>query len=180
MVVQLLYAGHETTRNLIGNGLFTLLAHPEELARLRRDPSLLQSAVEEMLRYEPPILFLSRVALADTEMAGVAVKAGDLVHVNLASANRDPDVFESPDRFEIGRGENRHLSFGWGMHFCIGATIARMEARVAFTTLLRKFSGIELVGETPLWAPATALRTLERFPLRLTPASHSAATRPYA
>lgn len=170
MVVQLLYAGHETTRNLIGNGLFTLLAHPDELARLRGDPSLLQGAVEEMLRYEPPILFLSRVALEDVEIAGVPVRRGDLVHTNLASANRDPEAFADPDRFDVGRRENRHLTFGWGMHFCLGANVARMEGRVAFETLLRRFSGIELVGPAPAWAPATALRTLERFPLRLTPA----------
>jgi cytochrome P450 len=170
MVVQLLYAGHETTRNLIGNGLFTLLRHPAELARLRREPSLLTSAVEEMLRYEPPILFLSRVALTDVEIAGVCVRRGDLVHTNLASANRDPEHFADPDRFDVGRRENRHLTFGWGMHFCMGAHVARMEGRVAFETLLRRFSGIELVGPPPPWAPATALRTLEQFPVRLTPA----------
>src|SRR5262245_7082656 len=170
MVVQLLYAGHETTRNLIGNGLFTLLSHPAELARLRGDASLLQGAVEEMLRYEPPILFLSRVAQEDVEIAGVQVHRGDLVHTNLASANRDPDVFADPDRFDVGRRENRHLTFGWGMHFCMGAHVARMEGRVAFETLLRRFSALEPVGAPPPWAPATALRTLERFPIRLTPA----------
>ena len=170
MVVQLLYAGHETTRNLIGNGLITLLDHPGELARLRRDPGLIPNAVEEILRYEPPILFLSRVAQADVMQGGVAVRAGDLVHVNLASANRDPDVYPEPDRFDVGRADTHHLSFGWGMHFCMGASIARMEGRVALTTLLRRFSKIELAGARPEWAPATALRTLERFPLRLTPA----------
>jgi unspecific monooxygenase len=168
MVVQLLYAGHETTRNLIGNGLFTLLRSPAELARLRGDPALLPRAVEEMLRYEPPILFVSRVALADVELAGVAVRKGDLVHLGLASANRDPEHFADPDRFDVGRAENRHLTFGWGMHFCLGASIARMEGRVAFETLLARFSRIELVGPPPRWAAATALRTLERFPLRLT------------
>jgi cytochrome P450 len=168
MVVQLLYAGHETTRNLIGNGLFTLLRNPAELARLRAAPALLPRAVEEMLRYEPPILFVSRVALADVELAGVAVRKGDLVHLGLASANRDPEHFADPDRFDVGRAENRHLTFGWGMHFCLGASIARMEGRVAFETLLARFSRIELVGPPPRWAAATALRTLERFPLRLT------------
>jgi cytochrome P450 len=170
MVVQLLYAGHETTRNLIGNGLFTLLQHPGELARLRRDPVLLPRAVEEMLRYEPPILFVSRVALADVVLAGVALRKGDLIHLGLASANRDPEAFADPDRFDVGRAENRHLSFGWGMHFCLGASIARMEGRVAFETLLARFAAIELAGPPPPWAPATALRTLERFPVRLTPA----------
>lgn len=180
MVVQLLYAGHETTRNLIGNGLISLLDHPAELARLRREPGLLVNAVEEILRYEPPILFLSRVALsdienADLEQAGVRVRAGDLVHVDLASANRDPEVYPDPDRFDVGRRDTQHLSFGWGMHFCMGASIARMEARVAFTTLLNTFESIELAGPRPAWAPATALRTLERFPLHLTPATTGAA-----
>lgn len=167
MVVQILYAGHETTRNLIGNGMITLLDHPDQLARLRREPGLLRNAVEEMLRFEPPILFLSRVALEDAEIGGVAVSAGDLVHVDLASANRDPAVHADPERFDVARPEPRHLSFGWGMHFCIGANVARMEGQVAFATLLRRFAAIELVGERPEWAPATALRTLERFPLRL-------------
>ena len=174
MVVQLLYAGHETTRNLIGNGLISLLDHPGELVRLRRESGLIPNAVEEILRFEPPILFLSRVAVADVELAGVQVRAGDLVHVNLASANRDPDVYPEPDRFDVGRADTHHLSFGWGMHFCMGASIARMEGRVALATLLRRFSKIELLpdqsGDRPAWAPATALRTLERFPLRLTAA----------
>jgi cytochrome P450 len=170
MVVQLLYAGHETTRNLIGNGLFTLLRHPGELARLRGEPELLPRAVEEMLRYEPPILFVSRVSLADVELAGTSVRKGDLIHLGLASANRDPEAFDYPDRFDVGRALNRHLTFGWGMHFCLGASIARMEGLVAFETLLARFAAIELVGPPPPWAPATALRTLERFPVRLVPA----------
>ncbi|TFG97632.1 MAG: cytochrome P450 [Myxococcales bacterium] len=170
MVVQLLYAGHETTRNLIGNGLFALLQNPGELARLRREPELLQNAVEEMLRYEPPILFLTRIALGDSEVAGVPLQRGELFHLGLASANRDPDRYADPDRFDVGRRDNKHLSFGWGMHFCMGASIARMEGQVAFETLLRRFAKIELVGPTPPWAPATALRTLERFPVRLTSA----------
>jgi cytochrome P450 len=169
MVVQMLYAGHETTRNLIGNGLFTLLQHPAQLARLRREPGLLPGGIEEMLRYEPPILFVSRVAQADVEWAGVSVRKGDLVHLGLASGNRDPDRFTHPDQFEIGRSPVRNLSFGWGMHFCVGASIARMEGRVAFETLLARTERIEWAGADPSWAPATALRTLEAFPVRLTP-----------
>jgi len=167
MVVQLLYAGHETTRNLIGNGLFSLLQNPGELARLRRDPALIPNAVEEMLRYEPPIIFVSRVALADAVIAGVPLRGGELFHLGLASANRDPERYAEPDRFDVGRVDSRHLGFGWGMHFCMGASIARMEGRVAFETLLRRFAKIELDGPVPPWAPATALRTLERFPVRL-------------
>jgi len=170
MVVQMLYAGHETTRNLIGNGLYTLLQHPAQLARLRREPALLPGAVEEMLRYEPPILFVSRVAQADLDWAGVAVRKGDLVHLGLASANRDPEHWGHPDEFEVGRTPMRNLSFGWGMHFCLGASIARMEGRVAFETLLARTGQIEWAGPPAVWAPATALRTLEAFPVRLTPA----------
>jgi cytochrome P450 len=166
MVVQLLYAGHETTRNLIGNGLFCLLTHPGELARLRAEPARIGSAVEEMLRYEPPIIFLSRVALEDVTTGGVAFAKGELLHLSLASANRDAEAFASPDRFDVARDENRHVTFGFGAHFCIGAAIARMEARVAFETLLGRFPRIELRGETR-WASATALRTLEHFPVRL-------------
>lgn len=169
MVVQLLYAGHETTRNLIGNGLFTLLDHPAELARLRGTPEWIPNAVEEMLRFEPPILFLTRVAREDLEWAGVPIAAGELVHVDLAAANRDPAARPDPDRFDVARADPHHLSFGWGMHFCMGASVARMEARVAFATLLGRFASIEHAGEPPAWAPATALRTLERFPVRLTP-----------
>ncbi|HKA16600.1 MAG TPA: cytochrome P450 [Myxococcota bacterium] len=168
MVIQMLYAGHETTRNLIGNGLFTLLQHPAQLARLRREPALLPGAVEEMLRFEPPILFVSRVLGADVEWAGVRVRKGDLVHLGLAAGNRDPAHFGHADDFEIGRTPIRNLSFGWGMHFCLGASIARMEGRVAFETLLARTSKIEWAGPSPAWAPATALRTLEAFPVRLT------------
>ncbi len=169
MVVQMLYAGHETTRNLIGNGLFTLLQHPDELARLRAEPELLTGAVEEMLRFEPPIIFISRVARADIDCAGVAVRKDDLVHFGIASANRDPERFAAPDRFEVGRDEVRNLSFGWGMHFCLGASIARMEGRVAFEALLARTAKIEWAGPPATWAPATALRTLEAFPVELVP-----------
>jgi cytochrome P450 len=167
MVVQFLYAGHETTRNLIGNGLFTLLRHPAELARLRADPGLIPGAVEEMLRFEPPIIFLSRVVAVDLSLGGVRFEAGEMLQLSLASANRDPDEFEEPDRFDVGRAPGRHLSFGYGPHFCLGANVARMEARVAFETLLARFASIELAGPEPPWATATALRTLERFPVRL-------------
>jgi cytochrome P450 len=137
---------------------------------LRREPALLPGAVEEMLRFEPPILYVSRVARADVEWAGVPVHKGDLVHLGLASANRDPERFRHPDEFEVGRSVERNLSFGWGMHFCLGAGVARMEGRVAFEALLARTSKIEWAGPPAVWAPATALRTLEAFPVELTPA----------
>jgi cytochrome P450 len=167
MIAQMLYAGHETTRNLIGNGLFCLLEHPDQLARLRDDQSLVASAVEEMLRYEPPIIFLSRVVQADCKLGGIELEAGSLMHVSLSAANRDPRHFPDPDRFDILRSDNRHLSFGFGAHFCLGASIARMEGQVAFETLLDRFASIEWDGGDPRWAGDTALRTLEAFPLRL-------------
>jgi cytochrome P450 len=170
MVVQLLYAGHETTRTLIGNGLFTLLQHPEQLARLRGEPALIASAVEEILRYEPPIIFLSRIVREDCVLAGIELCKDEMIHLSLASANRDPEQYPDPDRFDVARGASRHVTFGWGMHFCTGAAIARMEGRVAFEALLRRFAKIEFLGEPPHWAAATALRSLEGFPLRLTPA----------
>ena len=151
-------------------GLFALLRNPGEVVRLQRDPALLPSAVEEIPRYEPPIIFVSRVALADALLAGVALRRGELFHLGLASANRDPERYTDPDRFDVGRADNKHLSFGWGMHICLGASIARMEARVAFETLLPRFAKIELEGPPPPRAPATAPRTLERFPVRLTSA----------
>ncbi len=168
MVVQMLYAGHETTRNLIGNGLFCLLEHPAELARLRADRSLLEGAVEEMLRYEPPILFVSRVAREDLKLAGIELPAGHMIHLGLVSANRDPEVFGGPDRFDVSRTENRHLSFGFGNHFCLGANVARMEGQVAFATLLDRFSDIQFAGrEKPVFAQDRALRTLEKFSIRV-------------
>ena len=167
MIAQMLYAGHETTRNLIGNGLFTLLENPAELKRLRTTPALFASAVEEMLRFEPPILYLSRVVRAEGEWGGVALEPGQLIMLGLASANRDPRVFGDPDRFDIGRTPNRHLSFGLGAHFCLGASIARMEGIVAFETLLARFALIEWAGADPRWADDTALRTLQEFPVRL-------------
>ena len=169
MIAQMLYAGHETTRNLIGNGLFCLLESPDELARLRADPRLIESAVEEMLRYEPPIIYLSRVVHRDCKLGGVEFESGSLMHVSLSAANRDPQRFPDPERFDVMRSDNRHLSFGFGAHFCLGASIARMEARVAFETLLEKFESIEWDGGEPRWAGDTALRTLEAFPVRLTP-----------
>lgn len=167
MIAQMLYAGHETTRNLIGNGLFTLLEHPAQLARLRAEPERVDDAVEEMLRFEPPIIYLSRVVQQACVLGDVALAAGQLVLVSLSAANRDPRRFDESDRFDIARPDNRHLSFGFGAHFCLGASIARMEARVAFETLLGRFATIEWDGAEPRWAGDTALRTLEAFPLRL-------------
>ena len=167
MIAQMLYAGHETTRNLIGNGLFCLIRFPAQLEALRAAPERIESAVEEMLRFEPPIIYLSRVVREDCSLAGVELDAGQLILVSLSAANRDPRRFPDPERFDVAREDNRHLSFGFGAHFCVGASIARMEGRVAFEHLLDRFAAIEWDGPDPRWAGDTALRTLEAFPLRL-------------
>src|SRR5690606_3108737 len=131
----LLNAGHETTTNLIGNGLDTLLSHPAEFRRLRDDASLLNAAIEELLRFESPLQFNNRCMTADCEIGGLKVAAGTLVTLCLGAANRDPSQFADPDRFDVGRKPNRHLAFGHGDHACAGMSVARMEGRVAIGRL---------------------------------------------
>lgn len=168
MVVQLIFAGHETTQNLLGNGLFRLLEHPDQLDALRADRSLIGSAVEEMLRYDPPILFTSRIAVEATEVAGVPIEADQLVMLNLTAANHDPRRFDDPARFDIRRTDNRHLSFGHGVHFCLGANLARLEAEVAFNTLFDRYESIAFAtGDRSVWKSYTPLRGRERMHLRL-------------
>jgi cytochrome P450 len=166
LVVQLIFAGHETTQNLVGNGLYRLLEHPEQLAHLRADPALVPGAVEEMLRYDPPILFTSRIARRDLTISGVEVAADQLIMVNLVAANHDPLRFDDPSRFDVTRTEVRHLSFGHGLHFCLGANLARLEAGVAFTTLLRRYGSI-VETTTSDWTTFTPLRGRQRLDLAL-------------
>jgi len=170
MVVQLQFAGHETTRNLIGNGLYTLLKRPDELARLRVNRALIPSAVDEMLRFEPPITFTSRIVRERMRFAGVPVEPGQFVMLMLAVANRDPERFADPNRFDVGRTENDHLSFGHGIHYCVGANLARMEGLIVFSTLLERFRTIEFDGDESDWAAWTPLRGRERLEVRVVPA----------
>jgi cholest-4-en-3-one 26-monooxygenase len=142
----LVSAGHVTTTNLVANGMLTLIERPEERARLVRDPSLLPSAVEEMLRYTPSALHIRRTATRATSIRGQAIAEGDKVVVWYVSANRDEEVFEDPHRFDVGRAPNDHLSFGYGPHFCLGASLARLEARVAFEELLSALPALSLAG----------------------------------
>jgi len=142
----LLNAGHETTTNLIGNGIDLLLRHPDAMAELRADLSLIEAAVEEFLRMESSNQLGNRRALADTRLGGIAMAAGTYVHIGIGAANRDPAVFPDPDRLDIRRQPNRHLSFGSGIHTCAGMSLARMEARVAIAKLLRRFATIEHAG----------------------------------
>ncbi len=144
----LLSTGHETTTHLIGNGLLALLQHPDQLKKLRTQHALLASAIEEMLRYDNPVQITYRSAVDDAEIKGKQIRKGDLVNTIIASANRDPQRFTNPDDFNITRSEGRHLGFGIGIHFCIGAPLVRLEAEVVFETILRRFPGICLTGNS--------------------------------
>jgi pimeloyl-[acyl-carrier protein] synthase len=149
--ITLLVAGHETTTSLIGNGIYTLLRHPNQWWLLQNDPSLLTSAIEEILRYESPVTRQPRLVKQDPEMGGKRLHRGEVVFQMLNAANRDPDYFSDPGRFDIHREKNRHIAFGFGNHFCVGATLARTEAQVVFSTVMERLPGIRLVQETPDW-----------------------------
>jgi cytochrome P450 len=164
--VLLLIAGHETTTNLIGNGTYALLRHPHEIARLRREPDLVKSAIEEMLRYDSPVQGTVRVATQDVVLGGVAIGKGALLVCAIGAANRDPAAFPDPDRFDVGRQENHHLSFGFGAHFCLGAPLARLEGEVAFRGLLERFPALALDAETVRHRPNPILRGLLSLPIR--------------
>ena len=160
----LLVAGHETTVNLLGNGLLTLLRHPAILERLRNAPELIPSAVEEMLRYEPPVHFLPwRTTLGEIALAGTTIPKGVLVTLALAAGNRDPARFPDPDRFDPERRDNQHLGFGSGIHSCFGAPLARIEAQIAFTELLRRLEQPRLVVDPPPYRPSPLLRGPEHL-----------------
>jgi pimeloyl-[acyl-carrier protein] synthase len=164
--VLLLLAGHETTTNLIGNGTLALLQHPDQLARLRAEPDLLRSAIEEMLRFDSPVQGTARAATEDVEYGGVAIPKGALVACAIGAANRDPAVFPEPDRFDVGRRENHHLSFGFGAHFCLGAPLARLEGEIAFRSLLGRFPKLALAGTPIAHRPNPILRGLQSLEVR--------------
>jgi cytochrome P450 len=168
MVVQLIFAGHETTQNLLGNGMYRLLENPEQRALLAREPGRIAGAVEEMLRHDPPIIFTSRIATEAMQIGGLRVAADQLVMLNLTAANHDPAQFPEPARFDVTRPEVRHLSFGHGVHFCLGASLARLEAEVAFTTLLARYRTFEEVGQSD-WTSYTPLRGRQRLDLVMRP-----------
>jgi cytochrome P450 len=157
--------GQETTTNLIGNGLLSLLRHPKELHRLQADPALLPSAVEELLRYESPIQYTARLASTDLELRGTVIHKRQAVMSVLGAANRDPERFAHPDVLDITRQDNRHLAFGWGAHFCFGAPLARMEAQIAFGTMLRRLKNLALEPEPLLWRRNAGFRGLEALPV---------------
>jgi len=158
--IMLMTGGQETTTNLIGNGLLTLLSRPEQLEQLRGSISLLPSAIEEMLRYESPIQYTSRLAPNDLQMGGKTIRRRQAVLAVMGAANRDPGRFPEPDRFDICRQDNRHLAFAWAAHFCFGAPLARIEGQVAFETVLRRLPNLKLAPEPVNWRENLAFRGL--------------------
>ena len=156
----ILVAGNETTRNLIGNGMLALLRHPDQLRRLRDEPDLLEPAVDELLRYDSPVQLDGRVVLEDLELGGKRLRAGQKAIALLGAANRDPDAFENPDRLDIGRKGKSHLSFGRGTHYCLGASLAVLEARIALGGLFERFPSIRLAAE-PRYRDGIVLRGVE-------------------
>ena len=159
-------AGEETTVSLIGNGIFLLLQHPEDMARLKNQPELMKSAIEEFLRYESPIPISPRLALADVEVRNRCIRKGDAVILMNGSANRDPAQFPDPDRLEIGRTNNKHLAFGWGDHFCLGGPLARMEGQIAIKSILERFPNLRLQeGQKLHWRQNMSIRCLESLPV---------------
>ncbi|MFB7507796.1 cytochrome P450 [Streptomyces broussonetiae] len=167
--VLLLVAGHETTVNLITNGVLTLLRHPDQLARLRHEPDLLPGAVEELLRYEPPVHLLERIPLTHVDVAGTTIPKGVPVLLVLASGNRDPKRFRDPDRFDPTRRDNQHLGFGSGIHICYGAPLARVEAQIALVALLPHLTTATLVEDPPPYRNSAVLRGPRHLPIELAP-----------
>ena len=168
MLRLLLVAGNETTTNLIGNGVLALLRHPDQLAALREDPGLIPSAVEELLRFDSPVQVDVRSVLDDCEVNGFRVRRGDNVVTLLGAANRDPDRFEAPDRLDVRRGDQNHLSFGRGIHHCLGAPLARLEGRVVLQALIDRFSSLRLLEDRPAFRSSVALRGLLALPVSAT------------
>lgn len=158
--------GQETTTNLIGNGVLTLLRHPGEMKRLREHPSLTASAVEEMLRFESPSQHTARLAPGDRTLGGKQIRKRQAVIAVMAAANRDPERFPEPDRFDIARADNRHVAFGYAAHFCFGAPLARMEGQIAFATLLRRLENIELEPQSLVWRTNLGLRGMTSLKVR--------------
>jgi len=165
MCILLLIAGHETTVNLIGNGMLALLRHRDQLERLTTNPSLIRSATEEFLRYDSPVQFLGRTLMEDVEIGGRHIRKGEQLVPVIGAANRDPAQFSEPDILDIGRPDNRHLSFGGGIHFCLGAPLARAEGQITIVELIRHFPNLELATETFERRETVTLRGLRSLPV---------------
>jgi pimeloyl-[acyl-carrier protein] synthase len=162
--------GLETTTNLIGNGVLTLLRHPAHLARLRAEPDVIPDAVEELLRFESPSQHTARLAPADMELGGQLIRERQAVIAVMAAGNRDPERFPDPDRLDFDRPDSRHhLAFGWAAHFCFGAPLARLEGQIAFETLLRRCPTLRTAGGPLVWRENLGLRGLKSLPLIVGP-----------
>src|SRR5581483_10218187 len=161
----LLFAGHETTANLIGVGMYYLLKYPEQMEQLRADPSKMAMAVEELLRYVSPVHTLARRTLQEVTIRGVTIPQDSSVYLLVGAANRDAEKFPDPERLDINRQPGRTLGFGYGIHFCVGAALARMESQVAFETILRRLPVLRMAGETPEYRMNYSLRGLEALPV---------------
>ena len=164
--ILLLIAGHETTVNLIGNGTLALLRHPGELRRLRENPGLIASAVEELLRYDGPVQRTARIPSTDVTIGGRTIGKGEMVMPFIGAADRDPAQFPDPDRLDLARTDNRHIAFGWGIHFCLGAPLARVEGQIAIDALVRRLPKLELVTDEPEYRQSLTLRGLKTLPVR--------------
>ncbi len=163
--VLLLNAGHEATVNVIGNGMLALLQHPDQFAQLRHNPTLVPSAVEEMMRYDTPLQLFRRWVLADVVYEGVELQQGMQIGLMFGAANRDPAVFDSPHMFDISRNPNPHIAFGGGVHYCLGAPLARLELQIAIKTLIERFPNLRIDGPAPSYRPAYVIRGLQSFPV---------------
>lgn len=163
--IMLMTGGQETTTNLIGNGLLTLLRHPDQFEKLQADHSLILSAIEEMLRYESPVQYTSRLAVDDIQLGGKTIRKRQAVLAVMAAANRDPEQFHDPHRFDICRQDNRHLAFSWGAHFCFGAPLARLEGQIAFETMLRRLPNLRIVSHPVIWRENLSFRGLTSLPI---------------
>jgi cytochrome P450 len=166
MCTLLLIAGHETTVNLIGNGMLALLRHPDELLQLRAEPSLLSSAIEELLRFDSPVQLTARIATEPLEIDGRRIEAGQWILPLLGAANHDPAQFPDPEKLDLTRTPNNHLAFGRGIHFCLGAPLARLEGQIAIGALVRRFPNLELAGE-PIRRNQITLRGLSSLPVAI-------------
>jgi cytochrome P450 len=162
----LLFAGHETTRNLLGNGILALLQHPQQWQALQSTPSLLPSALKELLRFDSPVQYTGRRLKVDVEMHGQLMKKGDLVIPLIGSANRDPAKFTDPDRLDIARNQGAHLSFGYGPHVCIGATLTYLEAEIAMRSVMRRLPQLQLAGDSQSWGGNAVYRSLNQLSLK--------------
>jgi cytochrome P450 len=163
--ILLLVAGHETTVNLIGNGTLALLRHPDQLQRLREHPELISSAVEELLRYDGPVQRTARIPSEDVTIGGQTIAKGEMVMPFIGAADRDPAQFPDPDRLDIARADNRHIAFGWGIHFCLGAPLARVEGQLAILTLVQRLPKLALATDTPEYRQSLTLRGLTALPV---------------